>query len=108
MRWIGCGYLAIGAPGNPRARSHPAARGLPTSCVSDNGTELTSIAVLRWRQERGVQWQHIAPGKPQQNAFAESFIGRLRDDCHCLNETLFSSLPHARTVLEAWMQDFNV
>ena len=83
-----------------------AARGLPTSCVSDNGTELTSNAVLRWRQERGVQWHYIAPGKPQQNAFAESFIGRLRDEC--LNETLFSSLPHARTVLAAWMQDFNV
>jgi len=83
-----------------------AARGLPASCVSDNGTELTSTAVLRWRQERGIQWHYIAPGKPQQNAFAESFIGRLRDEC--LNETLFSSLAHARVVLAAWKQDFNV
>jgi transposase InsO family protein len=45
-------------------------------CVSDNGTELTSIAILRWSQERSVDWHYIAPGKPQQNAFAESFIGR--------------------------------
>src|SRR5690348_4078046 len=100
MRWIGCSLSGLRVTRELEAIA--AARGLPTSCVSDNGTELTSIAVLRWRQERGVQWQHIAPGKPQQNAFAESFIGRLRDDC--LNETLFSSLPHARTVLEAWMQ----
>jgi len=83
-----------------------AARGLPASCVSDNGTELTSTAVLRWRQERGIQWHYIAPGKPQQNAFAESFIGRLRDEC--LNETLFSSLAHARVVLAAWKEDFNI
>jgi putative transposase len=83
-----------------------AGRGLPASCVSDNGTELTSTAVLRWRQERGIQWHYIAPGKPQQNAFAESFIGRLRDEC--LNENLFSSLAHARVVLAAWKQDFNV
>ena len=75
-----------------------AARGLPASCVSDNGTELTSTAVLRWRQERGIQWHYIAPGKPQQNAFAESFIGRLRDEL--LNETLFRSLSHTRAVLE--------
>ena len=43
--------------------------------VSDNGTELTSVAVLRWAEERGVEWHYIAPGKPQQNAFVESFNG---------------------------------
>ena len=69
-------------------------------CVSDNGTELTSMAILKWTQTSGVAWHYIAPGKPQQNAFVESFIGRLRDEC--LNETLFSSLSHARAVLDAW------
>jgi putative transposase len=82
-----------------------ACRGRPMSCVSDNGTELTSSAVLRWCQTTGVEWQYIAPGKPQQNAFIESFNGRLRDEC--LNETLFTSLRHARQVLEAWRRDYN-
>ena len=62
----------------------------PSLCVSDNGTELTSNAILTWRQDSEVDWHYIAPGKPQQNAFAESFIGRLRDEC--VNETLFTSL----------------
>jgi len=80
-------------------------RGRPKACVSDNGTELTSMAILRWTQMSGVAWHYIAPGKPQQNAFVESFIGRLRDEC--LNETLFASLPQARAVLEAWRADYN-
>ena len=75
-----------------------ARRGRPKSCVSDNGTELTSVAILKWTQMSGVDWHYIAPGKPQQNAFVESFIGRLRDEC--LNETLFGSLAQARAVLE--------
>ena len=58
--------------------------------VSDNGTELTSHAILRWQEERGVLWHYIAPGKPQQNGFMESFNGRFRDEC--LNEHLFSTL----------------
>ena len=81
------------------------ARGRPRSCVSDNGTELTSLAILAWCQESAVDWHYIAPGKPRQNAFAESFIGRLRDEL--LNETLFSSLGQARSVLAAWRQDYN-
>jgi putative transposase len=56
-------------------------RGRPKSCVSDNGTELTSMAILKWSEASRVAWHYIAPGKPQQNAFAESFIGRLRDEC---------------------------
>ena len=82
-----------------------AARGRPQCIVSDNGTELTSTTILRWSQERAVAWHYIAPGKPQQNAFSESFNGRLRDEC--LNETLFTSLHHARTVLSAWRHDYN-
>ena len=80
-------------------------RGRPQTCVSDNGTEFTSIAILAWSKSSGVDWHYIAPGKPQQNAFVESFIGRLRDEC--LNETLFSSLAEARMVLAAWRDDYN-
>ena len=61
--------------------------------------------MLGWQQDRNVEWHYIAPGKPQQNAFVESFNGRLRDEL--LNETLFKSLPHARAVLEAWRRDYN-
>lgn len=80
-------------------------RGLPLMIVSDNGTELTSHAILRWQQDHGVDWHYIAPGKPQQNGFAESFIGRLRDEC--LNEHLFGSLKEARQIIEAWRIDYN-
>ena len=82
-----------------------AERGLPETVVSDNGTEFTSTAILAWSQRRKVAWHYIAPGKPQQNAFVESFNGKLRDEC--LNETLFTSLRHARAVLDAWRQDYN-
>ena len=82
-----------------------AARGRPAMCVSDNGTELTGMAILRWSQETRVEWHYIAPGKPQQNAFIESFNGRLRDEL--LNETLFTSLRHARETLTIWKDDYN-
>lgn len=77
----------------------------PGTIVSDNGTELTSHAILRWQEERGVLWHYIAPGKPQQNGFVESFNGRFRDEC--LNEHLFSSLAAARRIIEAWRIDYN-
>ena len=80
-------------------------RGKPKTIVSDNGTELTSNAILQWADDHKVAWHYIAPGKPVQNAFAESFIGRLRDEL--LNETLFRSLAHTRAVLEAWRADYN-
>ena len=79
--------------------------GRPNIIVSDNGTELTSNAILSWADVTGVGWHYIAPGKPQQNGFIESFNGRLRDEL--LNETLFRSLPHARAILEAWRRDYN-
>ena len=96
-----------------------ARRGRPKTCVSDNDRggpwprwgrvsrrdEFTGMAILAWLQERAVDWHHIAPGKPQQNAFVESFNGRLRDEL--LNETLFSSLAHARSALTAWQEDYN-
>jgi putative transposase len=80
-------------------------RGLPCMVVSDNGTELTSHAVLAWCRDTGVEWHYIAPGKPQQNGFVESFNGRLRDEC--LNEHLFPSLAAARRIIEAWRTDYN-
>lgn len=82
-----------------------AERGAPGTIVSDNGTEFTSMAILRWVQETGIDWHYIAPGKPTQNAFIESFNGKLRDEC--LNETLFSSLAEARETLETWQKDYN-
>lgn len=80
-------------------------RGVPGTIVSDNGTDFTSMAVLRWVQETGIDWHYIAPGKPQQNAFIESFNGKLRDEC--LNETLSSSLTETREALEARQEDYN-
>jgi putative transposase len=80
-------------------------RGYPLMVVSDNGTELTSHAILRWQEERAVPWHYIAPGKPQQNGFVESFNGRFRDEC--LNEHLFASLAAARRIIEAWRIDYN-
>jgi putative transposase len=80
-------------------------RGYAASVVSDNGTELTSSAVLVWSQDRHVGWHHIAPGKPQQNAFVASFNGKLRDEY--LNETLFGSVRQARLVLADWRRDYN-
>ena len=77
----------------------------PAVVVSDNGTELTSHAILRWQEERSVLWHDIAPGKPQQNGFVESFNGRFRDEC--LNEHLFSSLAAARRIIETWRIDYN-
>ena len=82
-----------------------ALRGRPATIVSDNGTELTSNAILAWADRTGVGWHYIAPGKPQQSGFIEAFNGRLRDEL--LNETLFASLPHARSTLEDWRGDYN-
>lgn len=80
-------------------------RGYPCMVVSDNGTELTSNAILKWQEDRKVQWHYIAPGKPMQNGFVESFNGRMRDEC--LNEHLFDSLRHARHLVAVWRDDFN-
>ena len=82
-----------------------ARRNRPHTIVSDNGTELTSTAILKWCQETGVEWHYIAPGKPTQNAFIESFNSRFRDEC--LNETLFASLTEARAHINAWKEDYN-
>ena len=69
------------------------------------GTEFTSTVVLKFTQDHKIDWRYIAPGKPIQNAFAESFQGRMRDEC--LNEHLFFSMNHARAVIRGWVDDFN-
>jgi putative transposase len=63
------------------------------------------MAILKWCQGAHVEWHYIAPGKPMQNGFVESFNGSFRDEC--LNETLFSSLAQARTDITAWRDDYN-
>ncbi len=73
--------------------------------VSDNGIEFTSNAILSFASESKIEWRYIAPGKPMQNGFCESFNGRMRDEL--LNETLFLSLDHAREKIGAWVSDYN-
>lgn len=89
-----------------RVLDHAAARyGWPEMIVMDNGPEFTGKALDQWAYERGVQLYFIQPGKPVQNAFAESFNGKFRDEC--LNQSWFTSLEHARREIEAWRQDYN-
>jgi len=80
-------------------------RGKPGMIVSDHGTEFTSNAILGWATDHRVEWHYIAPGKPMQNGFVESFNGRMRDEL--LNETLFLNLDHARLLIGAWVTDYN-
>ena len=80
-------------------------RGYPETIVMDNGTELTSLAMLIWARDRHVRLHYIAPGKPTQNAYVESFNGKFRDEC--LNENTFDSLSEAREEIERWRNDYN-
>ena len=80
-------------------------RGSPRMIRTDNGKEFCGRAMLNWAHQRGVQLRHIQPGKPNQNAYIESFNGRLRDEC--LNEHWFVSLGHAKTIIETWRQEYN-
>ena len=80
-------------------------RGLPEAIVLDNGPEFRGRALAAWSEERGVRLEFIQPGKPVQNAFVESFNGRLRDEC--LNANWFTSLSDARRKIESWRQDYN-
>jgi putative transposase len=80
-------------------------RGLPEAIVLDNGPEFRGRALAAWSEERGVRLEFIQPGKPAQNAYVESFNGRLRDEC--LNANWFTSLSDARRKIETWRQDYN-
>ena len=80
-------------------------RGAPKTIRVDNGPEFISKALDRWAYENGVKLDFLRPGKPTDNAFVESFNGRLRDEC--LNTHWFLSLADARTKIEAWRRDYN-
>jgi putative transposase len=79
--------------------------GKPETILSDNGTEFTSHAILKWSMERQISWDYIEPGKPYQNGTIESFNGKLRDEC--LNENLFLSLKDAERIIEEWRFEYN-
>lgn len=80
-------------------------RDLPKIIRTDNGKEFCGKAMLSWAHERSIALRLIEPGKPNQNAYVESFNGRLRDEC--LNEHWFTSLAHAQVVIEAWRREYN-
>jgi len=82
------------------------ARKLPKAITVDNGTEFTSKALDEWCYQTGVQLDFIRPGKPTENGMIESFNGRLLDECLNANELV--SHEHARRVLEAWKDDYNL
>ena len=82
-----------------------ASRGLPLVLRTDNGPEFCGRALLTWAHDRGLTLRLIEPGKPNQNAYVESFNGRFRDEC--LNEHWFTSLAHARAVIETWRREYN-
>jgi putative transposase len=80
-------------------------RGLPEVITVDNGPEFTGKAVDEWAYRMGVKLNFIRPGKPVENAYIESFNGKLRDEC--LNENWFVTLKDAREAAEAWRIDYN-
>jgi transposase InsO family protein len=80
-------------------------RGKPSIIRSDNGPEFTGKSMLTWAHRHGIALRLIEPGKPNQNAYVESLNGRFRDEC--LNEHWFTSLAHARAVIETWRREYN-
>ena len=80
-------------------------RGLPRVIRTDNGKEFCGKAMVEWAHARGVDLRLIEPGKPNQNAYIESFNGRLRDEC--LNEHWFTNVLQARTIIETWRREYN-
>ena len=80
-------------------------RGKPAVIRTDNGPEFTGKAMMTWAHRHGIALRLIEPGKPNQNAYVESFIGRFRDEC--LNEHWFTSLEHARAMIETWRCEYN-
>jgi len=80
-------------------------RGLPDTIMSDNGPEFQSKAVIRWTARNRVNWHYIQPGKPNQNAWIESFNGKFRDEC--LNVHLFSDMKELQKITEEWREEYN-
>lgn len=82
-----------------------ATRGVPQVIRTDNGKEFCGRAMLTWAHAHTVTLRLIEPGKPNQNAYIESFNGRLRDEC--LNEHWLLTLAHAQAIIEAWRREYN-
>jgi len=80
-------------------------RGLPKSITVDNGPEFDGQVLDKWAYRNSVRLSFIRPGKPNENAYIESFNGKFRDEC--LNEHWFISLAHARSIIEAWRIEYN-
>jgi putative transposase len=80
-------------------------RGKPGQVISDNGTEFTSLAILKWSEEEKIGWHYIQPGKPMQNGVIESFNGRVRDEF--LNQHVFLNLKEAKELAARWREDYN-
>jgi transposase InsO family protein len=97
---------ALGGDHLVRILSHVCqTRGYPQIIRTDNGKEFTGKAMLTWAHDHGVKLRLIEPGKPNQNAYIESFNGRLRDEC--LNEHWFRNIHHARDLIETWRNEYN-
>ena len=92
------GLKRVGLPASAHQR-------LPRVLSTDNAKEFCGRAMLTWAHERGVALRLIEPGKPNQNAYIESFNGRFRDEC--LNEHWFTSLAHAQAIIETWRHEYN-
>src|SRR5246127_4192112 len=104
---VGIGPIADrGTSFNSDLTAIVARRGKPGMIVSDHGTEFTCNAMLAWCKDTAIDWHFIAPGKPMQNGFIESFNGRMRDEL--LNETLFFDLDDARAKIATWVADYNL
>jgi putative transposase len=80
-------------------------RSAPHAITVDNGGDFVSRAMDAWAYAHDVRLDFIRPGKPVENAFIESFNGRLRDEC--LNAHVFASTIEAQGVLDAWREDYN-
>jgi putative transposase len=99
------GHLDLGTPGGARTDHADRTARQAGNDRLDNGTGFTSNAMLAWAEENSITWHFIAPGKPMQNGFCESFNGRMRDEL--LNESLLFGLDHARTKIADWANDYN-
>ena len=80
-------------------------RGCPEVITTDNGPEFAGIALDQWAYNNNVRLDFIKPGKPIQNAFIESFNGRLRHEC--LNQHYFVTLEETKTIIENWRKEYN-
>jgi putative transposase len=98
--------ISLSGPRVTRVLDHVAElRGRPGSILTDNGPEFAGLALERWAHEHQVHHRFIAPGKPSQNGYIESFNGKLRDEC--LNEQEFINLEHAKEEIESFREDYN-